>query len=342
MRPATGSRIRVDRVDSAALRGNPLGDPARRSLSIYLPAGYDDDTTRRYPTAYLLGAIFVGDVHLLAPRPFAESLRDRLDRLMSEQRIPPMIVALPDGRSRLGTGQYLDSPAVGRYQSFVLDVVDHVERHYRTLAHRDARAVVGKSSGGFGALRLGMDHPDVFGLVADHSGDKGFEWCYRPDIARFLDRNPDEATVARHLADLDATFAASAGPLDFVHRVNIATMAACYSPSDAALGFDLPVELGTGRWRPDVWTRWLAHDPVNRVERFADALRSLRLLYFDCGDRDEHFLHYGARQLDRRLAALDVPHTYAEFPGGHRDTEHRYDVSLTAIGQAMGRPADGG
>lgn len=337
MHGSTASTIRVDLVASPALRGNPLGDAARRPLRIYLPPGYDADASRRYPTAWLLGAIFVGGEHLLAPKPFGESLRARLDRLIAEQAIPPMIVVLPDGRSRYGTGQYLDSPAVGRYQGFVLDTVDYVDRHYRTIPHRDARAVLGKSSGGFGALRLGMDRPDVFGLVADHSGDKGFEWCYRPDMARFLDRNPDEATIARHLGDLDATFAASAGPMDFVHRVNIAAMAACYSPSDAGLGFDLPVELGTGRWRPAVWARWLAHDPVHRVEHHVDALRSLKLLYFDCGNRDPHFLHYGARQLDRRLTALEVDHEYAEFDGGHTGTEHRYDVSLARIGERVAR-----
>lgn len=336
MHRSTASTIRVDLVDCPALRGNPLGDPARRPLRIYLPAGYDADPSRRYPTAYLLGAIFVSGEHLLASKPFGETLQARLDRLIATRQMPPMIVVLPDGRSRYGTGQYLDSPAVGRYQGFVLDQVEYVDRHYRTIADRGARAVLGKSSGGFGALRLGMDHPDVFAYVADHSGDKGFEWCYRPDVGRFLDRNPDEATIRRHLADLDVTFAASSGPLDFVHRVNLAAMAACYSPSDAALGFDLPVELTTGRWRPDVWQRWLAHDPVHRVERHVDALRSLKLLYFDCGDRDEHFLHYGARQLTQRLSDLGVPHVHAEFPGGHRETDHRYDVSLAHIGDAMG------
>lgn len=332
----TGSQVVIEIVDSPSLRHNPLGDPHRRAVAIYLPAGYHADPSRRYPTALVLPPIFVSGEMLLAPRPFTEPLRDRLDRLIAEQRMPPMIVALPDGRSRYGTGQYLNSPAVGDYEGFVLDVVAHLDRSLRTEPDRARRAVLGKSSGGFGALRLGMRHPEVFGLVADHSGDKGFEWCYRSHVPHFLDRSPDLAAVRRALADLTATRAASTGPLDFVHRVNIAAMAACYSPDpESPLGFALPVELGTGRFRPEVWARWLAHDPVETAARHATALASLALLYFDCGDRDEHFLHYGARQLAARLSALGVPHRYEEFPGGHSDTEARYDVSFTAIGAAL-------
>ena len=47
-----------------------------------------------------------------------------------------------------------------------------------------ARAVVGKSSGGYGALVMGAHHPDVFGHVASHAGDAGFEYCYLPDFPR--------------------------------------------------------------------------------------------------------------------------------------------------------------
>lgn len=337
---SVSSQIVRDTIDSPALVDNPLSDPHRRRLPVYLPAGYGLDPTRRYPVAIMLPAIFVAGEHLLGARPFGEGLGERLDRLIGAGSIPPMIVALPDGRSRYGTGQYLDSSAVGDYEGFVLDVVRHLDRRYLTEAHRARRAVFGKSSGGFGALRLAMRHPDVFGLVADHSGDKGFEWCYRSHVPHFLDRTPDLDAVKQHLADLDATYAASAHPLDFVHRVNIPAMAACYSPNpDAPLGFDLPVELGTGRWRADVWARWLAHDPIHTAAAHADALRSLELLYVDCGSRDEHFLHYGSRQLAAELERLGVAHHYLEFDGGHRDTDARYDVSLSAFGRVWSEPA---
>lgn len=330
------SRVVFDMVDSPALRGNPLSDPHARRLPIYLPPGYRDDGTIRYPTAYVLGAIFVSGEMLLAPRPFEENLRERLDRLIDEKRVPPMIVALPDARSRYGTGQYLDSPAVGKYAGFVLDVVAHIDAKYPTRAERGQRAVLGKSSGGYGAMMFGMRRPDVFGLVADHSGDKGFDWCYRPHVPQFLDRSPTEDAVAAAIADLPALYARAASPMDFFHAINIPAMAACYSPDpESRLGFQLPVDLYTGEWRPSVWARWLTLDPAEIAVPHAEALRSLKLLYFDCGDRDEHYLYYGCRLLSKRLHAARVSHRYEEYRGTHQRTDHRYDTSFEAIASAL-------
>jgi enterochelin esterase family protein len=114
-------------------------------------------------------------------------------------------------------------------------------------------------------------------------------------------------------------------------------MAACYSPDlESPLGFQLPVDLYTGEMRPTVWARWLAHDPVEIAEAHANALRSLGLLYMDCGNRDEHALHYGARLLSKRLTAAGVAHRYEEYPGTHQRSDHRYDVSFEAIANALG------
>jgi enterochelin esterase family protein len=68
---------------------------------------------------------------------------------------------------------------------------------------------------------------------------------------------------------------------------------------------------------------------------YADALRRMKLVFLDCGNRDEYALHYGARCFSQRLTQLDIPHTYQEFDGGHRDIQFRYDVSLQAISAAF-------
>jgi hypothetical protein len=113
-------------------------------------------------------------------------------------------------------------------------------------------------------------------------------------------------------------------------------MASCYSPNPAApTGFDLPFDEQTAELRPDVWARWLAHDPVELVAAHADALRALRLYFLDCGRADEHHLQYGGRIYAARLEALGIPHTYEEFDGGHMNVSHRYDVSLRAVSAAL-------
>ncbi len=112
-------------------------------------------------------------------------------------------------------------------------------------------------------------------------------------------------------------------------------MASCYSPNpDAAIGFDLPFDIETGELIDDVWQRWLEHDPVHLLEPHADALRSLRTYYLDCGKWDEHHLQLGARVYARRLRALGIEHRYEEFDGGHMNTAHRYELSLRLFSEA--------
>jgi enterochelin esterase family protein len=210
----------------------------------------------------------------------------------------------------------------------VLELVDYIDARYLTLTGTSGRAVAGKSSGGFGATWLGMHHPDVFGLAADHSGDKYFELCYKPDFAGFLRfyAHGGEQAVREMLAD-PGSVRPKGG--DFFPALNISAMAACYSPNpDAPLGFDLPFDPDTGELRQSVWARWEAFDPVNLVERFAENLRKLDLLFFDCGTRDEHNLHFGARIFAERLSALDIPYIHEEFDDGHRNLNYRYDRSL--------------
>jgi enterochelin esterase family protein len=123
--------------------------------------------------------------------------------------------------------------------------------------------------------------------------------------------------------------------------LNILAMAAAYSPRPGAtpFGIDLPCDLETGEFREDVWRRWLEHDPLRMVERHAEALRQSRLVFLDCGTRDEFHLHHGARLFSRRLEALGIAHEYEEFLDGHMNVHYRYDVSLPKMSRALAPPA---
>ncbi len=327
------SRIVYETFTSRALEGNPLGDPATRRVPVYLPAGYDDDPRRRYPTVYILAGFGSRGAALLNDSLWDENIQQRLDRLIAQGALPPVIAVLPDASTRYGGSQYLNSSATGQYEDHILELVAYMDARYRTRPERDYRAIMGHSSGGYGALVLGMRHPEVFGLVADHAGDVDFELAYKPDFPKVL-----RFYLQKGLEGLDALLADPAAhrPKDglFFATLNTLAMAAAYSPNPLARwGFDLPFDLETGARRPEVWAQWLAHDPLNLVAAHREALRSLRLLYLDCGLYDEYNLLYGARQLSQRLTAYGVPHVYEEFPDGHRGTRYRFDVSLTLIGQ---------
>jgi enterochelin esterase family protein len=328
-------RVEMMRIESEALKGNAPGDPHARTVPVYLPPSYDTSPGRRFPSAYVLTGFTGRGRMLLNDNLWNPPLDARMDALVAGG-CGEMILVMPDCATRFGGSQYLDSSATGRYEThLVAELIPEVDRRFRTLPAREHRAILGKSSGGYGALVQGMRHPERFAALACHSGDMYFEYCYRGDVPRFCARVQNAGGLERWFADFEA--APQKKHEDMV-ALNILGMAAAYSPNPAArpFGIDLPCDLRTGAFRPDVWERWLAHDPIHLLERHAEALRSLKLLYLDCGIRDEWNLHLGMRLFAARLDALGIRHERQEFDDGHMNVQYRYDTSLPKIAQAIG------
>jgi S-formylglutathione hydrolase FrmB len=326
-------RVELVRFESAVLRGNAAGDPAVRRVPVYLPPSYDASPARRYPVLFVLTGFTGRGRMLLNDNAWSPALDDRLDALIAAG-MPETIVVMPDCFTRVGGSQYMDSAATGRYETHVVEeLVPWADRTWRTQAAREHRGVVGKSSGGYGALHLAMEHPDVFGAVGCHSGDMLFEYCYQPDFPKACTVLQRAGGVRRFLEAFEAK--PQKGKDDFL-ALNIVGMAACYSPeADAELGIGLPFDLGTGLPREDAWRRWLSHDPLRRLPARADALRAMSLLWIDCGDQDEFHLHHGARAFARELQRLGIAHHHEEFADGHMNVSYRYDRSLPALARAL-------
>ena len=90
-----------------------------------------------------------------------------------------------------------------------------------------------------------------------------------------------------------------------------------------------------GGFGEEVWKRWLAWDPVRMVEKYKANLKKLKLIYIDCGTRDEFNLHIGARILHSKLTKMGIRHYYEEFDDGHMNIQYRYDTSLPMIYKAL-------
>jgi len=317
---------RVERltVKSEVLAGNPLGDPTVRELPVYLPPGESD----ALPLVLVLAGFTGRGQGYLETHPWRRGIVWRYDRAVAAGDAPPAILVLPDCFTKLGGSQYVNSPAVGRYAEHVTgELVPLVEEHFATNGRR---GVVGKSSGGFGALHLSMQHPGFFRACASISGDVAFDVMFPGEfLACMRGLLPLDMDPARFLERFYAEPDLSG---DGHAVINVLAMAACYSPNPASLlGFDLPFDLETGELVPAVWERWLAFDPLVAVERHADALRDLELLHIECGLNDEFHLQWGARRLARKLTELGVPHTHEEHEGGHRGIDHRYGPVLARL-----------
>lgn len=323
----------IETIASEVLRGNPLGDPFVRRVPIYLPPDYDA-SNKHYPVVFVLTGFTGRGMMLLNDAAWEETLPQRMDRLIAEGAVQPMILVMPDCFTRIGGSQYINSSAVGRYEDHIVqELVTYVDQNYRTTANRDSRAVVGKSSGGYGSLILAMRHPETFGIMASHSGDTYFELCYKLDFPAALRGLKKYGGLDKFW---DGISTIRPRDKDFNATLNTIAMAACYSPNpDAPHGFDLPFDTETGELREDVWARWLEWDPVMLVDKHRDALKSLRLIYLDAGLRDEFNLQYGARIFAKRLKERGINFVHEEFDDGHFNIQYRYDVSLKAISNAI-------
>ena len=324
-------RVQIETVSSIVLKDNPLGDPRRRDIPVYLPPSYGTARGRRYPVLYYLPG-FTGTARgALNYNPWKENIAERFDRLIEEGKAPEAILVLVDGFTAFGGSQYLNSTATGRYEDFVVyEVVGYIDDKHSTVRHPEGRAVLGKSSGGFGALTLAMRHPEVFQHCVSHSGDAGFEACYGTDMYKFASALGNFGDSPKRLVD---EFLKSKDKESFDHAVvNLIAMASCYSPNEKSpFGFDLPCDPRTGELIPAVWKRWQALDPVHACAKHAGSLRRMKTLWFDAGTKDEFYLHLGARRLSDALKALKIRHTYEEHGFGHFNLNSRLDKSLSLL-----------
>jgi len=210
------------------------------------------------------------------------------------------------------------------------ELVPFADENFRTIKDKNSRAVMGKSSGGYGALIMAIRHSDKFGLICSTAGDAYFELCYLPDIPKaFRAVKGDVKKFMEKFWREDER----KGKDDFA-AFNIIGMSACYSPNETSeLGFDLPFDTETGEIREDVWARWLAHDPTRLVEKSVEKLKRLKLLFIDAGTRDEFAVDLGAKILCRRLKDFDIPHIHEEFDDGHFNIGYRQNRSLALISQ---------
>jgi hypothetical protein len=316
-------------LESEALRGNRLGDPSRRPLWVYTPPGAGDAAL---PSIYLNQGL-TGQIDMWRNRAaFRPNPLELVDALFADEGCPPARIVFVDAWTSYGGSQYLDSPGVGNYHTYLCDeIVPFVDALYPSTQ----RGIAGKSSGGYGAMVTPMLRPDLFGGLATHAGDALFELCYLPEFpeaARAL-RDSYDGSFERFWEDFRSR-PAFGKPGD-AQLLNTWAMAACYSANDDG-SIDLPFETSTGQLVEEVWQRWLAWDPVRMVETHADVLRNLAAIYIDAGRRDQYYLDLGAEGFRQALERIGVTDVFFElFDATHSAIEYRYPIAIRYLAERL-------
>src|SRR5207247_1913144 len=149
------------KIHGAALEGNLENDAVDRDVIVFLPPSYATEKSRRYPVVYALHGYSIGAEQWSGEIHVPQTIEGAFAQGAQE-----MIVVLPDSKTVHNGSMYSSSVTTGDFETFIArDVVAYIDAHYRTIASRESRGLVGHSMGGYGASRIGMKHSDVFGSL---------------------------------------------------------------------------------------------------------------------------------------------------------------------------------
>ena len=294
-KPVTVEHIKIH---GASLEGNLEGDAVDRDVFVFLPPGYATEKSRRYPVVYALHGYSIGaeqwthEIHVpqTIEGAFAKGAQD-------------MIVVLPDSKTVHNGSMYSSSATTGDFENYIAhDVVAYIDAHYRTIAKRSSRGLVGHSMGGYGATRIGMKHADVFGslyimspccLSARRGGDPNSEGEKKLEAVK----SP-----------------ADSASLPFGQRAQLASAAAWSpDPKNPPLYLDLPMK--DGAVQPDVLAKWAANAPLAFIDQYIQNLRKYHAIAIDVGDQDG--LRIDTAKLHDVLDNYGIANTFEVYPGTH-------------------------
>jgi len=346
-----GSQIEHGQIvlDSIPASDTTIGT---RAAFVYLPPGYDQSTSN-YPVVYLLHG-FGGTYSFWQ---YYEDIKEIADYLISTGDIRPMIIVMPDGMNQLGGSFYTDSkanflgseiPVFGLFETYITqDVVNYIDSHYNTIPNKDHRAIIGISMGAYGAMKLGIKHPDIFGIVGAHSGPIYFDRFALDGILRLVRYEWMDSTFGGRIPFKPAQYLGPDRPLTTM----LIAMAGAFSPKvdlrsnfdstkyelilkDSinfmgnllAVGVKLPFDTSytTNAVYDSVWKP--LHDPATLFkENLNSLLANQTRFYIDCGVNDELLLTSHTQAFAALLDSLNYPsnlyevHVFSEEPGYPND-----------------------
>ncbi len=298
--PAKGTVERT-KVHGKGLEGNLAGDPADRAVSVYLPPSYANSKNRHYPVIYFLhGFTDTDEIWMGLVKDWID-LPSIVNRTLDQGGARETIVVVPNAYTRFLGSMYSASATTGDWESFIArDLVAFMDSHYRTIPQAASRGLAGHSMGGYGAMRIGMKHPEMFSSI------------YLLNPCCLAPLNP-ETEKPRAAAETVKDFE-SLARADSRSQLVLARCAAWASnPNRPPLFLD-PLSQN-GAYQPAVVARWAANTLPELANAYLDNLRKLHAIAFDTGAQDGWARD--ARALDEYLAAHGIKHGFEVYEGDH-------------------------
>jgi len=286
------------KIHGAALEGNLEGNAVDRDAFVFLPPSYSKDKLRRYPVVYALHGYSIGAEQWTHEIHVPQTIEGAFAQGAKE-----MIIVLPDSKTMHNGSMYSSSVTTGDFEKFIAhDVVTYIDAHYRTIPNRESRGLVGHSMGGYGASRIGMKHPDVFGSL----------YIMSPCCMSARPAGPVNPEVEKKLESVKT--AEDSAKLQFFERAQLATAAAWSpDPKNPPLYLDLPFK--DGEVQPDILAKWAANAPLAFIDQYIGNLREYRSIAIDVGDQDG--LRTDTAKLHDVLDKNGIANTFEVYPGTH-------------------------
>jgi len=309
---ASHGKVERITVHGKSLEGNLEGDSPDRAVAVYLPPSYAASGRRRYPVVYMLHGYTDSEERWMGFIKHFINLPESIDKSLiagaaggAPGAAKEMIVVMPNAFTAFAGSMYSNSVTTGNWEDFVAhDLVEYIDAHYRTIAALPSRGLAGHSMGGYGTLRIGMKHPEVFSSIYALS-----PCCLTPNMS--APQGPNGALAKAEAITTKEDF----DKADFGTKAQIASAAAWSpNPKKPPFFFDLPTKGGV--FQPDVAARWVANSPLAMVDEYMSNLKRLHAIAFDAGDKDTG-IAASIRVLDQRLNENDVPHFFEIYEGTH-------------------------
>ena len=307
-----GSKGSIERikVHGNSLEGNLEGDSPERDVVVYLPPSYSQERNRRYPVVYFLHGYGVGVDAYLGMLNLQETADQAIANGARE-----MILVLPDANTIYSGSMYSNSPTTGDWEGFISNnLVQYIDNHYRTVADRSSRGLSGHSMGGYGTVRIGMKHPEVFSAfyamssccLMNDPGARAKAPAKKPAAspAKKPTTGPAKKPAAKQGVPGGNVFA----------NVPFAEAAAwAPNPTNPPQYFDMPTK--DGQLQPLVVAKYAANSPLVMVDQYVPNLKKYSAIAMDVGDKDT--LRSMNIQLHEELTRLGVDHIFEEYDGNH-------------------------